>query len=141
LPFPSLSLSLPPMPKRIAALLVWLMNLFDPPPLVTMTFRQKVGRVLLLSGTLVVGSILVAMIGALGLYLMERGRELGSTPEFFNGLVIVLIGVVVNTVCVLALVQIKRVDHKLIPPNPKEGAAMAVSEMQGQGNGSVRRPL
>jgi uncharacterized membrane protein YidH (DUF202 family) len=104
------------MLQSIAAILHWLLNLFDPPPLKSMTFAQKVGRVVLLSGTLVIGSVLVAMLGALGLYLMERGRELRDTPEFYKGIVIILTGIVVNTFCVLILVQIKRVDHKLIPP-------------------------
>lgn len=104
------------MIKPIAASLSWLLNLFDPPPLKSMTTSQKVGRVVLLSSTLVFGSILVAMLGALGLYLMERGRELQDTPEFYKGLVIILTGIVVNTFSVLILVQIKRVDHKLIPP-------------------------
>ena len=104
------------MTKRITALFAWLLNLFDPPPLVAMSFKQKVGRVILLSGTLVIGSIIVAMLGALGLYLMERGRELGNTPEFINGLGIILLGVSVNTLCVMALVQLKRADTKLMPP-------------------------
>jgi uncharacterized membrane protein YidH (DUF202 family) len=104
------------MLKRLTAILAWLLNLFDPPPLVSMTLTQKVGRVLLLSGTLVVGSVLVAMIGALGLYLMEKGRELGNTPEFFQGVLIIVTGIIVNTVCVLVLIQFKNADHKLIPP-------------------------
>lgn len=106
--------------KPITAILTWLLNLFDPPPLKSMTVSQKVGRVVLLSGTLVIGSILVAMISALGLYIMERGRELGNTPEFYKGLVIILTGIVVNTFCVLILVQLKRADHKLIPPTRPE---------------------
>ena len=108
------------MIKPITTTLSWLLNLFDPPPLKSMTTSQKVGRVVLLSSTLVFGSILVAMLGALGLYLMERGRELQDTPEFYKGLVIILTGIVVNTFCVLILVQIKRVDHKLIPPKSPE---------------------
>jgi len=87
-----------------------------------MTLAQKTGRILFLSGTLVVGSILVAMIGAVGLYLMEKGRELGDTPEIYKGLVIILTGIVVNTFCVLILVQLKRADHKLIPPTRPVGA-------------------
>jgi uncharacterized membrane protein YidH (DUF202 family) len=94
----------------------WLINLFDPPPLSSMNLRQKTGRVILLSATLVIGSILVAMLGALGLYLMERGRELGSTPEFFNGVAIIFVGVGVNAVCFLVLIQIKKADTKLVPP-------------------------
>ncbi len=105
------------MIKPVASIIHWLLNLFDPPPLKSMTLVQKAGRALLLSGTLVVGSVLVAMLGALGLYLVERGRELGDTPEFYKGIVIILTGIVVNTFCVLILVQLKRVDHKLIPPN------------------------
>jgi hypothetical protein len=104
------------MLKSSVAILHWLLNLFDPPPLKSMTLTQKVGRIVLLSGTLVIGSVLVAMLGALGLYLAERGHELGDSPEFYKGIGIILTGVVVNTFCVLTLVQIKRVDHKLIPP-------------------------
>ena len=104
------------MIKGLTAIFSWLLNLFDPPPLVSMTLAQKAGRVLLLSGTLVVGSVLVAMIGALGLYLMEKGRELGNTPEFFQGVAIIVTGIVVNTICVLVLIQFKNADHKLIPP-------------------------
>jgi biotin transporter BioY len=91
------------------------LDLFDPPPLVSMTLAQKVWRVALLSGTLVVGSILVAMLGALGLFIMEKGRELDSTPEFLQGLLIIIIGVCVNAVCVIALYQMKKADHKVVP--------------------------
>jgi hypothetical protein len=104
------------MIKPTVAILHWLLNLFDPPPLKSMTLAQKTGRIVVLSGTLVVGSILVAMIGAVGLYLMERGRELGSAPEFLQGVTIIVAGIVVNTICVLVIVQFKHVDHKLIPP-------------------------
>ena len=99
-----------------------------------MTLTQKAGRVFLLSGTLVIGSVLVAMLGALGLYLMEKGRELGSTPEFVNGACIIIVGVIVNSACVMILVQIKHADHKLIPPNV--GEAVAEAQMMGQGSQS-----
>ncbi len=94
----------------------WLINLFDPPPLASLTFAQKIGRVVMLSITLVIGSILVAMVGALGLYLMERGRELASTPEFFSGLGVLLVGAGVNSICLAILFQVKKADHKLVPP-------------------------
>jgi len=112
------------MLKYIFSILTWLLNLFDPPPLNSMTFVQKAGRVFLLSGTLVVGSILVAMIGALGLYLMEKGRELGNRPEFFQGVAIIVTGIVVNTICVLVLIQLKNADHKLIPPTRPRPASV-----------------
>ncbi len=117
------------MIKRLIALLWWLLNLFDPPPLESMTVVQRTGRVIVLTATLVIGSILVAMIGSVGLFLMEKGRELRSTPEFFDGLGIILVGVIVNFSCVLVLVQIKRADRKLIPP---KGQAIAESQMQGK---------
>jgi uncharacterized membrane protein YidH (DUF202 family) len=93
-----------------------LINLFDPPPLRSMSLAQKAGRVILLTATLVVGSILIAMLGALGLFVMERGREMGSTPEFLNGVAIILVGIAVNATCVIVLVQIKKADTKLVPP-------------------------
>jgi len=102
--------------NRSYSLLTWLINLFNPPPLEAMTFAQKAGRVILLSATLVVGSVLVAMLGALGLYLMERGREMGSTPEFLNGLCNIAIGISVNAACVLILVHLKKADNKHVPP-------------------------
>jgi uncharacterized membrane protein YidH (DUF202 family) len=119
------------MIKRIVALLSWLINLFDPPPLQSMSVNQKTGRVFLLSATLVIGSVLVAMIGAVGLFLVEKGRELGDMPELLDGLGIIVIGVIVNAVCVLMLVEIKRTDHKLIPPEGN-GSAVAKSQMQGK---------
>jgi uncharacterized membrane protein YidH (DUF202 family) len=84
-----------------------------------MNFVQKAGRVLLLSSTLVVASILAAMLGALGLFLVERGRELGERPHFLSGLGIVLIGLAVNFACVFALLQIKKADLHLVPPEKK----------------------
>ena len=107
------------MTKRTAALLFWMLNLFNPPPLTAMTTTQKAGRVLLLSATLVIGSVLVAMLGALGLFVMERGREMGSTPEFFKGIGIILVGIAVNVACVVVLIHIKKADNKLVPP-PKQ---------------------
>ena len=81
-----------------------------------LNFTQKVGRVILLTATLVVGSVLVAMLGALGLFLVEQGRQMGNVPEFYNGVAIILAGVAVNIGCVFILVQIKRADNRLVPP-------------------------
>ena len=73
---------------------------------------------IVLTVTLVVGSILVAMLGALGLYLVERGRELRNAPEIYNGAFILLIGMAVNATCIFALLQIKRADARLMRPRP-----------------------
>jgi uncharacterized membrane protein YidH (DUF202 family) len=113
------------MINRSFAILAWLINLFDPPPLSSMTLAQKTGRVLFLTATLVIGSILVAMLGALGLFVMEKGREMGSTPEFLNGVCIIAIGISVNAACVLILVQLKRADNKLVPPPKRAGTEPA----------------
>ena len=92
------------------------MHLFNPPPLASLSAMQKTGRVLILSGTLVVASILAAMLGALTLFLIERGRELGERPNFYSGLGILLVGLAVNFGCVFVLLQIKKADNRLVPP-------------------------
>ncbi len=79
-----------------------------------MDIFQRTGRVLLLTATMVIASILFAMIGALGLYFMERARELRDTPHFYQGLITLLIGLAVNISCVIILLQIKKVDQKLM---------------------------
>jgi len=84
-----------------------------------MNLAQKAGRVILLSTTLVVASILVAMLGALGLFVMEWGREMGNAPEFVNGIGIIFVGICVNAACVIVLVQLKKADNKLVPPSGK----------------------
>jgi hypothetical protein len=114
------------MTNRFIAILAWLLNLFDPPPLNSMTFAQKAGRVILLTATLVIGSILVAMLGALGLFMMEKGHEIGSTPEFLKGVCIIAAGISVNAICVIILVQLKRADNKLVPPPKQAGTEPAV---------------
>jgi hypothetical protein len=95
------------------------MNLFNPPPLESMSIAQKTGRVFFLSISLVIACIVFAMLGAIGLYVMEQGRELGNTPQFYNGCVIILLGVAVNAACVFVLLQIKKADTKLVPPKNK----------------------
>jgi formate hydrogenlyase subunit 3/multisubunit Na+/H+ antiporter MnhD subunit len=104
----------------LISLVAWVLELFNPPPLESMNLVQRTGRVVLLTMTLVVASILFAMVGALGLYLMERGRELRDSPQFYHGLLILLVGTAVNVGCVFALLQIKKADTKLVPPPEKK---------------------
>jgi len=108
-----------PFLEPLISLAGWLMELFNPPPLKSMTLYQKTGRILFFTFALVVGSILFAMVGTLGLYLTERGWELHDTPGFYHGLLIVLVGLGVNVGCVFVLLQIKKADHKLLPPEKK----------------------
>ena len=98
----------------------WVVDMFNPPPLESMTLTQRAGRVFLLTLAMVVASILFAMAGAVGLYVMERGRELRDTPQFYHGLVIVLVGIAVNAACVFVLLQVKKLDSRLLPPADKK---------------------
>ena len=107
------------MLNRSIALLAWLMNLFAPPPLASMSVAQKMGRTFLVTMTLVVICILTTMMGALGIFVIQRGRAmLGSIPELLRGLEIVFAGICVNAICVAVLLHIKRADRKLIPEQP-----------------------
>ena len=103
----------------LTSLIGWIVEMFNPPPLESLTFTQRAGRVFLFTLTMVVGSILFAMAGAVGLYIMERGRELRDTPQFYHGLLIMLVGAAVNVGCVFVLLQIKKADTKLVPPDKK----------------------
>ncbi len=104
------------MTRRFFELVAWLVELFAPPPLASMTRLQKVGRVLLVTVTLVVCSILAAMLGAVAIFLFERGRRMvNSFPEMEDGLGIILVAIGVNAACVFVLLQIRRADGKLMP--------------------------
>ncbi len=82
-----------------------------------MTQTQKFVRSGLVTITLVVACILFAMIGALLIFLVQRGSQMiMDTPRLIDGLVVILAGICVNALCVYVLLQIKRTDHKLIPP-------------------------
>lgn len=95
--------------------MAWFINLFTPPPLDSMTRSQKVGRIFLITITLVVNSILFAMVGASLIFLLERGTAmLNSVPALMEGLVIILTSIFVNALCVSVLLQIKKADRKLM---------------------------
>ncbi len=113
-----------PVIKRVVSPIIslfgWVVDMFNPPPLESMTLTQRAGRVFLLTLSMVTASIIFAMAGAVGLYIMERGRELRDTPQFYHGLVIVLVGIAVNVGCVFVLFQVKKFDTKLLPPPEKK---------------------
>lgn len=101
--------------NRSFAILVWLLNLFNPPPLVLMNRSQKIGRVFLVTLTLVISCTLTAMLGALGIFVIERGRVmLASIPDLLSGLEIIFASISVNAICVAVLLQIRRADRKLM---------------------------
>jgi len=108
------------MLKHSSSILAWLLNLFDPPPLKLMTRSQKVGRVFLMTGTLVVVCILSAMLGAAGIFLVQQGHDMASNVhDLLRDLGIIFVSMLVNTVCVVVLLEIRKADRKLIqPPAP-----------------------
>ncbi len=102
--------------RRCLSILTWVVNLFDPPPLDSMNRVQKVGRVFMVTMSLVLGSILAAVVTGIGIYLVQRGHEMvTSVPHLLTGLGIIFTSIVVNTICVLVLLAVKRADQKLIP--------------------------
>ena len=105
--------------NRLSALVSWSITLIDAPPLATMTGWQKVGRVFLVTITLVISSLLMAMLAAIVIFVVQGGRAmLTSMPELLSGLEIIVVSACVNTICVMVLLEIKKADHKLIPPLP-----------------------
>jgi len=80
-----------------------------------MTFRQKIGRILFVSGTLIVLCILIAMALAVGIFMQERTtRMLAKIPDLWSTAAILFIGIAVNAFCVYLLVQVKKLDRKLM---------------------------
>jgi len=110
--------------NRSFALLAWLVNVFNPPPLETMTRAQKIGRASLVALTLVIICILTAMLGALGIFLVQKGRHLmGSMIDLLDGLGIIFVSTIVNTICVIVLLEIRRTDRMLVPPTETQAQA------------------
>ena len=97
------------------SILAWLLDLFNAPPRASMNRRQKVGRILFVSGTLIVLCILAAMAVAVGLFVAQRvSRALDNIPNLWDTSVILMVGVTVNAVCVFLLFQVKKLDRNLM---------------------------
>ncbi len=82
-----------------------------------MSVWQKVGRVFLFTTTVVVLCILLSMLAAATIFTTQHARRaIDNTPEFMNAIGIILVSMLVNTLCVMGLLAIRRADHKLVPP-------------------------
>jgi uncharacterized membrane protein YidH (DUF202 family) len=80
-----------------------------------MTSLQKIGRSFLVTGTLIVLSILTAMAGAVGLFLVERiSRALDRIADLWSTIAIIVVGLVVNAFCVYLLFLVKKLDRDLL---------------------------
>ena len=109
--------------KMVASIPAWLLELFNPPLRDSLSIGQKVGRVLLITMTLVTLSIIVALVLALLLFGYDSGRDLAAhTPHLTGALKILAVSLVVNTICIKVLFQLKRLDERLMasgkPPEP-----------------------
>jgi hypothetical protein len=62
------------MLKQTFPLVFWLIHLFDPPPLASMTLGQKIARILGVSLTLLVICILSTILFATGILMIEQTR-------------------------------------------------------------------
>jgi len=103
------------MLRHSFSILGWLLGLFNAPPREAMTRRQKVGRLLLVSGTLVVLCVLGAMIAAVGIFVLQRlGSALDKNSDLWNTAAVIIVGVVVNALCVFILFQVKKFDRRLM---------------------------
>jgi flagellar biosynthesis protein FliQ len=93
------------------------MELFNPPLRDSLTLGQKLGRVMLVTATLVTLSIIVALVLALLCYAYEFGSNtLARVPHLMEAVEILVCSIAVNFVSVLVLLQMKRIDQRLVPP-------------------------
>jgi len=82
-----------------------------------MTRAQKVGRVFVFTLTLVVISIFFSMLAAAGIFALEHARRMaGGFPELAGDLAIIFVSMMINAVCVIVLLEVRKADRKLIPP-------------------------
>jgi uncharacterized membrane protein YidH (DUF202 family) len=91
------------------------MDLINPPPRDSLTFTQKVGRTVLVTVTIVTLCVILALVGALGMFAWQRSREFfEGAPDVRNALSILAASLIVNAACISALLQIKKLDRKLM---------------------------
>src|SRR5580658_6474178 len=91
------------------SIFAWLLDLFNAPPRAAMTFRQKIGRILFVSGALIVLCILTTMATAIGIFMVERtNRMLAKIPDLWTTAAILFTGIAVNVLCVYFLFQVKK---------------------------------
>jgi hypothetical protein len=107
--------------RRLFSIGPWLMDLINPPPRSSLSLLQKGCRVLLVTVTLITLCVIFALLASLGCFAWQRSREaLLGIPQFRNTVTILIASVAVNAACIMVLLQIKRIDRKLIPKPPGE---------------------
>ncbi len=107
--------------KHVFAIGPWLMELINPPPRESLSLLQKSVRVVLVTITIVTLCVIVALALSLGCFAWQRSREfLEGVPQLRNAVVILATSLVVNAACICTLLQLKRIDRKVVPLPPVE---------------------
>ena len=76
---------------------------------------------MLITVPLVTLCIVSALLLSLGFFAWQRSREvLMGIPQLRNAIVLLITSIVVNAGCVFTLLQIKKLDRRLIPKPPRE---------------------
>ena len=105
--------------KRVFAIGPWLVDLINPPPRDSLSLLQKGWRVMLVTVTLVTLCIIFALLLSLGFFAWQRSREfLEGVPQVRNAITILVASILVNVACIFMLLQVKKLDRKLIPQPP-----------------------
>jgi len=110
------------MPPRALTILFQLIQLFDPPLRDSMSFGQKLGRIFRFSLILVIICILVALVLASAIFVVQECKlVVNSVPEMLTGIAIVLASLIVNALCVRVLLEIRKLDSKVVSPSQSSG--------------------
>jgi len=105
--------------KPVFAIVPWLVELINPPPRDSLSMLQKTWRVLLVTVTLITLCIILALVVSLSCFAWQRSREfLEGVPQVRNAITILVASILVNVACIFTLLQIKKLDRKLIPQPP-----------------------
>jgi len=102
----------------------WLLSLFDPPPLESMTRLQKIGRICLFVTSLFLISVFSSSLAAAGIFTIQHVyRWTSGFPALVSDLGIIFFCMVINTLCVFVLLEVKKADRKLLSRRPRSTAA------------------
>ncbi len=105
--------------KRVFSIGPWLVELINPPPRDSLSLLQKAWRVMLVTVTLITLCIICALLLSLGFFAWQRSREfLEGVPQVRNAITILVASILVNVACIFTLLQVKKLDRKLIPQPP-----------------------
>lgn len=105
--------------KHLFAIGPWLMELINPPPRDSLSLWQKGFRAILVTVTIVTLCVILALVVSLGFFAWQRSSEfLEGAPQVRNCLLILVASALVNAACIYTLLQIKRLDEKLVPRPP-----------------------